>query len=79
MYSVFRMAKDEKMWNKPTESGTRWQTAGTFAVDGQGVVRWGGPAKAADDLPDLKEALAALGFGEVAHAKQPANFVERMM
>lgn len=60
MYSVFRLAKDEKIWNKGTESGTRWQTAGTYAVDADGVVRWGGPAKAADDMPDLRAALKAL-------------------
>lgn len=60
MYSVFRLAKDEKIWNKGTESGTRWQTAGTYAVDTDGVVKWGGPAKAADDMPDLRAALKAL-------------------
>jgi len=61
IYSAYRLAKDEKIWNKGTESGTRWQTAGTYAVDGQGVLRWGRPAKAADDMPDLIAALKALG------------------
>jgi hypothetical protein len=60
-YKFYRMAKDEKISNKPTESGNRWQTAGSFAVDGNGVVRWVRVAKSADDLPDFKEALTALG------------------
>lgn len=63
IYSVYKLAKDEKIWNKGTESGTRWQTAGSFAVDAEGVVRWVQVAKAADDLPDLKEAMKAVGVG----------------
>jgi hypothetical protein len=64
MYSVYRLAKDEKIWNKGTESGTRWQTAGSFAVDGDGVIRWVKVAKAADDIPDLKDALKAVEIGK---------------
>jgi hypothetical protein len=63
MYSVYKLAKDEKIWNKGTESGTRWQTAGSFAVDAEGVVRWAQVAKAADDLPDFKGAMKAVGVG----------------
>jgi hypothetical protein len=63
MYSVYKLAKDEKIWNKGTESGTRWQTAGSFAVDTEGVVKWVQVAKAADDLPDLKEAMKTVGGG----------------
>lgn len=60
MYSVYRLGAQEGIWNRPTESGNRWQTAGTFAVDKEGVVRWGGPARQADDVPDLEEAVKAL-------------------
>lgn len=63
IYSLYKLAKDEKIWNKGTESGTRWQTAGSFAVDTEGVVRWVKIAKSADDLPDLREALRAVDFG----------------
>lgn len=41
-------------------SGTRWQTAGTFAVDGQGIVRWRHVPEHAGDLPDLVQAIDAL-------------------
>ena len=41
-------------------SGTRWQTAGTFAVDGSGVVRWRHLPRHAADLPDVRRAVAAL-------------------
>ncbi|KAL1652027.1 hypothetical protein SLS58_000150 [Diplodia intermedia] len=60
MYSVYRLGRDEGIWNRPTESGNRWQMAGSFAVDGEGVVRWGGPAKQADDVPGFGEAVGAL-------------------
>lgn len=47
-------------WNRPTESGSRWQTSGSFAVDRKGVVRWGGPAGRADFIPDFEEAVKAV-------------------
>jgi hypothetical protein len=62
MYSAIKLGKQEKIWNKPTESGNRWQTSGSFAVDREGVVRWAKVAKAADNIPDFSKALNALGF-----------------
>lgn len=47
------------MWNRPTESGSRWQMAGNFTVDGNGKVRWVHVAETADDVPDFKTALEA--------------------
>jgi hypothetical protein len=41
-------------------SGTRWQTAGTYALDGEGVVRWRHLPEHAGDLPDLGEAARLL-------------------
>ena len=41
-------------------SGTRWQTAGTFALDTAGIVRWCHIPAHAGDLPDLDAALAML-------------------
>jgi hypothetical protein len=61
MYSVYKLGKKEGIWNKPTESGTRWQTSGSFAIDGEGVVRWAQVSKAADDIPDFREALKSVG------------------
>jgi len=63
MYSVWKLGKQENIWNKPTESGSRWQTSGSFAVDSQGTVRWAKVAKAADEIPDFNEALTTLGIG----------------
>jgi AhpC/TSA antioxidant enzyme len=39
-------------------SGTRWQGAGTFAVDGTGIVRWAHVPEHAGALPDLDAAIA---------------------
>jgi hypothetical protein len=41
--------------------GTRWQQAGTFAVDGSGVLRWRHLPEHAGELPDLAAAVAAVG------------------
>ena len=40
--------------------GTRWQSAGTFAVDGDAIVRWRHLPGYAGDMPDLAAAIAAL-------------------
>jgi hypothetical protein len=40
--------------------GTRWQSAGTFALDAEGIVRWRRLPAHAGDLPDLDEALESL-------------------
>jgi hypothetical protein len=63
LYSVYKLGKQEKIWNLPTESGSRWQTSGSFAVDRDGIVRWAKVATAADFIPDFKEALTAVGVG----------------
>jgi hypothetical protein len=40
--------------------GTRWQQAGAFAVDAEGIVRWRHLPEHAGDLPDLSAAAHAL-------------------
>jgi len=57
---VWKLGREEGIWNRPTESGSRWQISGSFAVDGEGVVRWGGAASRADDVPDFEKAVEAL-------------------
>ncbi|KAH7034236.1 hypothetical protein B0J12DRAFT_713524 [Macrophomina phaseolina] len=52
MYSVYRLGKEEER--------SRWQTAGSWAVDKEGVIRWGGPAQQADDVPDFGQAVKEL-------------------
>jgi hypothetical protein len=41
--------------------GTRWQSAGTFALDREAIVRWRMVPAHAGDLPDLNEAIGSLG------------------
>lgn len=60
---MFRLGR-EGIWNRPTESGSRWQESGAFAVDGKGVVRWAGRAEMADWIPDFEEGVNALGWKE---------------
>jgi hypothetical protein len=72
LYNVIRLGKDEGIWNRPTESGSRWQTGGAFAVDSKGVVKWAKVAASADDVPDLDAALTALGL-DVKTKKPPAR------
>lgn len=62
MYSVYKLGKAENIWNKPTESGNRWQTSGNFAVDKDGVMKWSKVAQTADDIPNFTDALKALGI-----------------
>jgi hypothetical protein len=39
--------------------GTRWQAAGTFAIDRDGIVRWRHLPAHAGDIPDFDEAVRA--------------------
>lgn len=59
-YELYRLAKDEGITNRPTESGYRWQTSGSWAIDGKGKVVWGGPVKTANEIPDFAEAVKAV-------------------
>ena len=43
-----------------TAMGNKWQQAGAWAVDGRGVVVWGGKAVRADDVLDLEAGVRAL-------------------
>ncbi|EPE08396.1 hypothetical protein F503_01179 [Ophiostoma piceae UAMH 11346] len=45
-----------------TIMGNKWQQAGAFAVNGQGIVMWGEKALRADDVMDLNKALVSLGL-----------------
>ena len=60
MWSVWKLGRGEGIWNRPTESGSRWQRAGSWAVDGDGVVKWGGVFIRADEIPDFGQAVLAL-------------------
>ncbi|KAI5863182.1 hypothetical protein GGS23DRAFT_596951 [Durotheca rogersii] len=63
LYRTLRLVTDDNIWGDgaTAENGSRWQTAGAFAVDPAGIVRWARVAASADDIPDLDSALAAVG------------------
>ncbi|KAF2755803.1 hypothetical protein EJ05DRAFT_478764 [Pseudovirgaria hyperparasitica] len=54
------LKKTEGIDVRSTESGSRWQTAGAWAVDSEGIIRWGRPARSADEIPDMAAAVGAL-------------------
>jgi hypothetical protein len=56
---VARLAREGVRNRHP--AGTRWQSAGTFAVGDDGIVVWRQLPEYAGDLPDLRAALDALG------------------
>ncbi|KAG4218600.1 hypothetical protein PC116_g32920 [Phytophthora cactorum] len=60
-YKTFRLGKDENIWNRPTESGNRWQNSGAFAIDQDGIVKYSRVAASSSELPDLEAALTSLG------------------
>lgn len=55
--AAINIGKEEGYQIRPTESGSRWQTAGLFAVDGTGKVTYAHKASTSDDLGDLEAAL----------------------
>lgn len=57
---LFRLGREENIKNRPTETGSRWQTGGAWAVDATGTVTWGGPAEKSSEIPDVKAAVASL-------------------
>lgn len=61
LYDVYKLSTEEGIANRPTESGYRFQTGGAWAVDGLGVVVWGGVAGGASEIPDFGEAVGVLG------------------
>lgn len=58
MAEVARLARAGVRNRHP--DGTRWQRAGTFALDGEAIVRWRRVPAHAGDLPDLSAAIAAV-------------------
>ncbi|KAK7728350.1 hypothetical protein SLS53_009261 [Cytospora paraplurivora] len=60
IYSAVQLGRTQGIWNRSTESGSRWQTSGAFAVDKNGVVKWAAVARSASEIPDLDAALRAL-------------------
>ncbi|PYH44666.1 uncharacterized protein BP01DRAFT_341902 [Aspergillus saccharolyticus JOP 1030-1] len=60
LVNIMKLGRERGIWNRNTESGSRWQAGGFWAVDAQGVVRWGRPARRADDFLDVEGAVRAV-------------------
>lgn len=60
LWNVYQVGKKDHIWNRPTESGSRWQMSGSFAINQQGYVRWGQAASSAYWIPDFVEAICAV-------------------
>ncbi|KAH7354596.1 hypothetical protein BKA66DRAFT_575462 [Pyrenochaeta sp. MPI-SDFR-AT-0127] len=58
--SVGKLEKEDGIKVRDTESGNRWQTAGNFAVDGEGIVQWSKKDARADDMPDFMQGIGAV-------------------
>lgn len=59
-FTMFRLGREEGIGQRPTSSGYRWQTAGSWAVDKDGKIVWGGAGSRADDIPDFEAAIKAI-------------------
>jgi hypothetical protein len=60
MSNVLKVGREEKGWNRPTESGSRWQICGTFSGDRNRVVTYVQVAQAADEIGDFEKTLKSL-------------------
>lgn len=60
MWNVYQTGKQDGIWNKPTESGNRWQTSGSFGVDKSGTVQWSRKAGTADEAVEFEEGVQAV-------------------
>lgn len=58
MSNLNKLGKEEGIWNRPIESGNRWQTGGNYGVDKNGIVQWNGKHERADDMSDFKEGIS---------------------
>lgn len=60
MWDAIRLGRSDGIWNRPTESGSRWQRAGAWAVDGEGRIAWGRAATQSSDCPNFNEAVRSV-------------------
>jgi hypothetical protein len=67
LMAVRKLGNEEGIWNRPTTSGSRWQRAGSFGLDVEGVVRWKYLEERADYLADFGEAVKVLDSIGKAH------------
>lgn len=55
-----KLGQEDNISLRPTESGSRWQTAGMYGVDNTGKVKYAHIAQSAEDIGDVEKAIAAI-------------------
>ena len=60
VYAALSLGWREGLWDRATESGSRWQTAGAYGIDRFGIVKWVHVPRLASDLADFEDAKAVL-------------------
>ena len=60
---VGKLDKEEGIKIRDTTSGSRWQKAGSFGVDAQGIVRWACVAESAEEIGDFEEGIRKIERG----------------
>lgn len=69
IWKALKLGQEELIYNRPTKSGYRWQTAGSFAIDGEGQVKWAYTSKNSPDVPNFLDGLKAVGIDLKAKKK----------
>ncbi|KAF2745408.1 hypothetical protein M011DRAFT_469468 [Sporormia fimetaria CBS 119925] len=60
-YNQILLGKNQGVWGGQVgEGGCRWQVGGAWAVDGSGVVKWGGAMGSVDEEIAFEEGVRAL-------------------
>lgn len=63
MWEAWKLGREKGIWNRPTESGSRWQIGGSFAVEEEGEVVWVEVDRRAGKEVEFGGAVEALGGG----------------
>ncbi|KAF1837620.1 hypothetical protein BDW02DRAFT_565927 [Decorospora gaudefroyi] len=64
-YNQVMLRKNEGVWGQQVGEGAcRWQVGGAYAVDGRGIVTWGGPMQSVDEAIRFEDGVKTLGYGE---------------
>ncbi|KAF3939492.1 hypothetical protein ABW19_dt0206867 [Dactylella cylindrospora] len=70
LWKALKLGQEELIYNRPTKSGYRWQTAGSFAIDVDGTVRWAYVSQNSADVAEFLDGLRAVGKGPAEKKKK---------
>ena len=60
VYAEISLGWREGLWDRATESVSRWQTAGAYGIDRFGIVKWVHVPRLVSDLANFEDAKAPL-------------------